>query len=95
VLKVYFLKPGRGRRAHLTSQQKEQLLSDLSKPPTEFGYKFTNWTGALICEHIKKVYQIDYKLSAVYNLTHNVGYSLTGRLIKRNVNASNNKCVIK
>ena len=93
-VKGLFLKPGRGRRAHLTSQQKEQLLCDLSKPPTMFGYKSTNWTGALIGEHIKKVYQIDYKLSAVYNLTRNIGFSITGRPIKRNVDASKNKCVI-
>ena len=92
-VKGLFLKPGRGRRAHLTDKQKEQLKSDLAKSPKEFGYNSANWTGVLIGEHIKNVYQIEYKLSAVYNLMRNLGFKFAATRAKRSDTASNNKCV--
>ena len=89
------LKPGRGRRAHLSVEQKEQLKSDLAKPPKEFGYDAASWTGALIGEHIKKNCQIEYKLSAVYNLMRNIGFVFPVTRVNRSDAASRNKCVIK
>jgi transposase len=68
------IKPGRGRRARLTAQQKDQLKVDLSKSPKYFGYHSINWSGSLIGEHIKKTYQVDYKQSAIYNLMREIGF---------------------
>ena len=69
------IKPGRGRRARLTAQQKHQLKEDLSKSPKDFGYHSTNWSGSLIGEHIKKTYQVDYKQSSIYNLMRKIDFS--------------------
>jgi transposase len=69
------IKPGRGRRARLTDEQRRLLKMDLSKSPKDFGYPYTKWSGALIGEHISKMYQIDYKQSAIYNLMRKIGFS--------------------
>jgi transposase len=69
------IKPGRGRRTRLTIEQRHQLKADLSKSPQDFGYNAAIWSGTLIGEHIQKTYQIDYKLSTVYNLMRKTGFS--------------------
>jgi transposase len=69
------IKQGRGRRSRLTVQQRVQLKADLSKSPKEFDYHSVNWSGALIKEHISKMYQVEYKQSAVYYLMHQIGFS--------------------
>jgi len=69
------IKPGRGRRARLTDEQRRLLKMDLSKSPKDFGYPSTKWSGALIGEHIRKMYQINYKQSAIYNLVRKIGFS--------------------
>jgi transposase len=69
------MKPGRGRRARLTTLQKEQLKVDLTKSPKEFGYLSNRWSGSLIGEHIKKTYQVQYKPSAIYHLMRKIGFS--------------------
>jgi len=69
------IKPGRGRRPHITEEQKCLLLSDFLKSPENFGYNTANWSGPLMQEHIKKTYNVEYKLAAVYNLMHQLGHS--------------------
>ena len=66
------IKPGRGRRSRLTTVQKDKLKENLSKSPKDFGYHSTNWSGALIGEHIRKRFQVEYKLSAIYNLMRKI-----------------------
>ena len=62
------IKPGRGRYSYLTEEQKGQLCDDFLKNPNDFGYNTSNWTGKIMREHIKSVYNVEYKQSAVYNL---------------------------
>jgi transposase len=62
------IKPGRGRRARLTVEQRCHLQADLLKSPQVFGYSSTHWTELLISEHISKMYQVEYKQSTVHNL---------------------------
>jgi len=64
------IKAGRGRRSRLTVEQMHQLEMDLSKSPEEFGYKSSRWSGSLTLEHVRKMYQVEYRQSAVYNLMH-------------------------
>jgi transposase len=66
------IQPGRGRRSRLTEKQQHQLKEDLSRSPEEFGYHSNRWSGSLIREHIGKVYQVDYKPSAVYHLIRRI-----------------------
>jgi transposase len=73
------IKPGRGRHARLTALQKDQLKTDLSQSPKDFGYNAINWSGELIGEHIRKMYQVDYKQSAIYNLMRKIGFSFYRR----------------
>jgi transposase len=68
------IKSGRGRRSRLTDEQRGMLKEDLSKSPEAFGNASTKWSGALIGEHIRKAYQIDYKQSAIYNLMRMIGF---------------------
>ena len=66
------IKAGRGRHSRLTAEQQLQLQADLSKSPKEFGYKSNRWSGSLIGEHLRKMYQVEYRQSAVYNLMRRV-----------------------
>ena len=69
------IKPGRGRRPRLTQDQKYQLQSNLLNSPEMYGYNTANWSGPLLQEYIKTMYKVDYKLAAVYNLMHELGFS--------------------
>jgi transposase len=69
------IKPGRGRRALLSTEQKYQLQGDLLKSPEVLGFNTANWSGPLLREHIRKTYQVDYKAAAIYNLMHELGFS--------------------
>jgi len=62
------MKAGRGRHSRLTVEQTNQLKEDLSKSPKEFGYNSDRWSGPLTGEHIRKMYQVAYGQSAIYNL---------------------------
>jgi len=67
-IKGLHIKPGRGRYSLLTEEQKGQLRDDFLKSPKDFGYNKSNWTGRIMREHIKSVYHVEYKQTAVYNL---------------------------
>ncbi|MDR1346917.1 MAG: winged helix-turn-helix domain-containing protein [Prevotellaceae bacterium] len=69
------MKPGRGRHPYITSGQKEQLKTDLSKTPETFGYNTASWSGPLLKKHLETAYGIVYKQAAVYVLLHNLGFS--------------------
>ena len=71
------IKPGRGRQALLTDEQKCQLQSDLLQSPAKFGYNALNWSGALAGEHIRRMYQVKYKQSAIYSLMRKAGVQRT------------------
>jgi transposase len=68
------MRPGRGRRTRLTEEQRHQLKVDLSRSPKDFGYSCFQWSGSLIGEHIRKTYQIEYKLSAIYSLMRRIDF---------------------
>jgi len=76
-VKGLHIKQGRGRRARLTVEQRDQLKMVLSKSPKEFGYSSANWSGWMISEYIKKTYQVQYKQSAVYQLMRKIGFSFS------------------
>jgi len=69
------LRAGRGRHSFLSEEYKSQLQGDLLKSPEAFGYNTANWSGPLLREHIKKMFQVDYKSAAVYNLMRELGFS--------------------
>lgn len=73
---VLRIKPGRGRHALLTAEQKQNLYGDLASSPEIFNYNTANWTGALFHDHIQKKYNVVLKLPTVYRLMHDLGFSL-------------------
>jgi transposase len=69
------IKQGRGRHSRLTQEQKCQIQGDLLNSPEIFGYNTANWSGPLLLEHINKTFCVEYKLAAIYNLMHELGFS--------------------
>lgn len=69
-------KPGRGRTARLSQEQRERLSNLLSKePPTDHGYNSATWTGPMLIEWIEKHYQVSYKKAQIYNIIKSLGFS--------------------
>ena len=57
-----------GRPPKLNDSQREQLLDDLEQSPTEFGYKMTDWSPALVKNHVEQVYETSYSLGHIRRL---------------------------
>ena len=69
------MKPGRGRHAFLTEEQKGTVKSDLFQSPEKFGYNTASWSGPLLRKHLEANYRVFYKQAAVYVLLHELGFS--------------------
>jgi len=67
---------GRGRKALLTKDQKQELKQAILKSPRSFGYKQSNWTGKLIRKRVEKHYGITYERSSVYPLLKSLGLTI-------------------
>lgn len=48
-----------GRPSKLTSQQMDEINTDLRKNPTEFGYEQNLWDGKLLMHHISEKFHSD------------------------------------
>jgi transposase len=70
------IKPGRGRHAFLSPEQKELVKTDLSQKPEKFGYNSATWSGPLLRKHLETNYHVIYKQASVYVLLHELGFSL-------------------
>ena len=67
---------GRGRKAMLTSGQKERISTVLQKEsPSKFGFNSATWTGPLLISWIKKEFNIEYKKAQIYNIIKSLGFS--------------------
>ncbi len=69
-------KIGRGLKSQLTKIQKQQLKKDLLKSPKEFGFSSNLWTGRILKEHLQKNYGKNYRLSMMYVLFKELGFTL-------------------
>ncbi|WP_433632630.1 helix-turn-helix domain-containing protein [Halomicrococcus sp. NG-SE-24] len=49
-----------GRPPALTNSEREQLQSDIEKPPRSFGYDTGLWTIEVLQEHITNKYNVSY-----------------------------------
>jgi transposase len=56
----------------LTASQSLEFKKILLKPPKESGMEGNIWTGLLMCQYLKKTYDIDYK-SGIYDLLERLG----------------------
>jgi transposase len=69
------MKPGRGRRSYISTEQKQRLKADLHQSPETFGYNTSNWSGPLLKQHMENSHRIFYRQAAVYKLMHELGFS--------------------
>lgn len=65
-------KPGRNKR--LDSIQRSYMKDVvLHKPPEDYGYNSSTWTGPLLIAWVKKEYGITYKKAQIYNILKQLG----------------------
>lgn len=68
-------KPGRGRKASLTEEQRYRIKELLKQPPADYGYNTSTWTGPMVIEWISKNFGIEYKKAQIYNIIKQLGFS--------------------
>jgi transposase len=65
-----------GRPSRLSEEQKEELKRDVARHPRKLGYKFSNWEGKHVSEHVKKRFNVSLKVRRCQYLLHELGFSL-------------------
>ena len=65
-----------GRPSRLSEEQKEELKRDVATHPRKLGYKFSNWEGKHVSEHIKRKFNVSLKVRRCQYLLHELGFSL-------------------
>lgn len=61
-----------GRPPKLDTSEREQLATDLAKPPTELAYDAPKWTPELAQRHIERTYDVTYSLGHVRRLLREI-----------------------
>lgn len=77
------------RTSYLSDEQKQAVVEALQKSPRECGFNKSNWIMPLLKKWISKQWGINYKVSSLYDVVHNLGFSLQrsknqSRNVKRN-----------
>lgn len=67
-------RPGRPRA--LDTRQWRKLQSDLRNVPRAFGFEATLWDGPLLCEHLRKHYQVRLGVRQCQRLFRQMGFRL-------------------
>jgi len=68
-------KPGRGRTAGLTREQRDRIAVLLTESPADLGYNTATWTGPMLIEWIAKHYGLVYKRAQIYNIIKSLGFT--------------------
>lgn len=69
-------KPGRGRKARLTDDQRVTLREHLQQSPRTHGLQTNLWTGPVLREHIRRQFGITYGLTRLYVILEELGFTL-------------------
>lgn len=67
---------GSNRVSYLSEEQKQAVIEALQKSPRECGFNKSNWTMPLLKIWINKQWGIVYKVSSLYDVVHNLGFTL-------------------
>jgi transposase len=67
---------GGNHNSYLTDEQKLAVTEALQKSPRECGFNRSNWTIPLLKIWINKQWGITYKASSLYDVVHNLGFTL-------------------
>jgi transposase len=65
-----------GRPTRLTTQQLDELKSDIEKGPQQFGFTQGFWDGPLLSHHIQEKYGLSICVRQCQRFFHRFGYSL-------------------
>ena len=65
---------GRGRRSQWSGALVQTLRQTLERPPNLRGYKATEWTVPLLCEHLKFVTEQTVSATSMRRQLHRMGY---------------------
>ena len=71
---LYDRKPP-GAKCKLDAEQLKQLDADLDAGAIENGFEAGTWTGALMTEHIRRQFGVEYSPRSVLDLAHRMGFS--------------------
>ena len=64
------------RPSYLSEEQKRAVVEALQKSPRDCGFNRSNWTMPLLKLWINKQWGINYKVSSLYDVVHNLGFTL-------------------
>ena len=65
-----------GRPTRLSSQQLEELRTDIEKGPQQLGFTQGFWDGPLLAHHIQTKYAVSISVRQCQRFFHRIGYSL-------------------
>jgi transposase len=65
-----------GRPTRLTSQQIDELKTDIEKGPLQLGFTQGFWDGPLLAHHIQTKYTVSISVRQCQRFFHQIGYSL-------------------
>jgi len=64
-----------GNKCFLTKEQKKQVSNALEKIPALVGFPYGIWTSKILGAYIKKEFNVDYKIRALEELVHELGFN--------------------
>lgn len=64
-----------GRPSRLNEEQLRSLSGALSDTPEHHGFSSGTWTGAMVIEHIKRQWGVEYKRANIYNVIRRLGFT--------------------
>ncbi len=69
-------RPGRGRPARLTDDQRTSLREHLTQSPRSHGFDTNLWSGPVLRQHIARTFGVTYGLTRLYGLLKELGFTL-------------------
>lgn len=72
----------KGRNHKLTNEQLRKLKNLIGKDPRQLKFHFGLWTIAMVAKLIKDKFNVEYKISGIHRLLHELGYSYQKPILK-------------
>lgn len=63
-------------KGYLSDEQKQTIKGILQKSPVDCGFNRSNWTMPVLKSWINKNLHINYKAGSLYDIVHNIGFTL-------------------
>lgn len=63
-----------GRPPKLSTAQRDELAATLREPPTTAGYDVAAWTPAIVEQHLRAAFDVEYSRRHVRDLLYDLGF---------------------